>query len=187
MHTEADWKEIYWTKEVPDGNWTIFYEDSVTVAQIGQFQNFKKQGLFRYYDLFGRKDSEATYQDGQTLIYKSFHLNGNLSYQISYSNNKKISQSWYDTGIPASHITDKRKIYFFPNGRMRLRKEYTNGKLDGDGAVALFNERGQLVFRGNWEAGKPQGKFVYGNGRRNKLVKYEKLPKSLLRELELDN
>lgn len=165
MHTDfVDWREIYWNEKVPDGNYVIFYDDSVTVAQIGRFQNNKKQGLFRYYNWYGNKQSEATYLDGKILVNSSFGINGKLSFQSSYSNNKQIYQSWYDTGIPKSYISDKRKMYFFPNGRMKLNKSYINGKLDG--VVILFNEKGQILFRGNWKAGKPEGKLVYGNGKK---------------------
>lgn len=74
-----------------------WYYDNGTVAEEGFYLNGKKHGTWTSYDEQGKKTALANWlsdkKEGKSFI---MYENGNVKYEIVYSDNKKISATEFD-------------------------------------------------------------------------------------------
>lgn len=128
------------------GVWKKFYPNK-RIRYVGQFENGKEVGVFKYYSVKASK---------HPIAIKTFKTNSNLA---------KV-QFYTDQGLLKSEGQLKEKtrigkwIYYQPDGKTLLSYEhYKNGVLDGESKT--FYPNGQVTEILNYKNGKLHGNIKH--------------------------
>mgnify|MGYP000285979984 CR=1 FL=1 len=126
------------------GVWKKYYPNK-RIRYIGQFENGKEVGVFRFYDI---SDSRIP------IIIKTFSRTSDSVSTAFYSLNGYLKSKGFFIG--------KKRVgswkYYFPNQKLMSKEFYKDGKLDGE----LINY---------YPDGKPAEVTSYMNGMKNGLSK----------------
>ena len=118
------------------------YTQTGTKKSISFYKKGLRSGLQSYFDDEGKLDVTAEFQDGkQHGPMKNFFPDGKVAKLANFSNNMQQGE----------------EICYFPSGQKGSIKHYKDGKLHG--LSSEWNEKGVLVFEGEFQNGLKNGKF----------------------------
>ena len=124
------------------GTWKKYYPNN-RVRYIGQFENGKEVGTFRYYDITTSK---------HPVIIKEFSATSDSAYVRFFSLKAKLSSKGYMIGKKRVG----KWIYYFPNtGKTFSEEFYVDGKLEGD--VKNYYKNGKVLEHAQYQNGKLHG------------------------------
>ena len=139
------------------GFWRIFgkmkklpnYEPDQVVEE-GNYENSRKQGLWKFFFPNGKVKSEIAYVNSRPNgIYKTYYENGQVEEEGAWKNNRNTGdfKRYYENGQVS------QKFSFNETGKRNGKQEY-------------YYENGQLMIEGEWAGGKEDGVITeyYENG-----------------------
>ncbi|QHT70004.1 hypothetical protein GXP67_26840 [Rhodocytophaga rosea] len=177
-------EHLLFPDSLPSGKWIQYFEDTTSIAGIGNYVNSVKDGEFLFFEPDGKLSYSHKYERGKMLIYAYFYENENKKTEITF-NNSKISEirEWYDNGKLKADTKKDKQLFWYENGQMQLEKNYNSNLLDG--LVMSWYEDGQLQYKGYWRNNVPEDKCLFA--RHTKKMKYRNfnsLPKKLKRQIK---
>lgn len=161
---------------IPVGHWEYYYPDQTTKAIIdytdglshskiyhtngelmgeGDYvknpkknakQPYVKQGIWKFYDLYGNISSEDSYVLGQkTGLAKVYYLNEKLASEINYLNGEK----------------EGAFVEYFEDGSVKMKGFIKDGNYEGE--LISYNGDGVIYMKGTYKNGVKHGEWVILN------------------------
>ncbi len=153
--------------KVAQGTFKYFHSNG-NLAEMGEFVNGKKQGLWLSYHANGMMQDSAMYENGNmTGTGLKWHSNGYLyDSSVFKADGSGVSVSWFDNGVPASagiysagFKKNGKWKFFHKNGKPSAIEIYDNDKLankeyfDEEGSVMDTTSRDREAFFKNGKEG----------------------------------
>ncbi|MDO9182211.1 MAG: toxin-antitoxin system YwqK family antitoxin, partial [Bacteriovorax sp.] len=161
---DADDKKMIETNykdDKKDGLVTLWENERKT--QEKNYKNGKQDGLTISWDKNGKKSRVSNWKEGKEDGLITVWLDDGNIIETFYKNGKEIEK---DEDI-AKAIKTGKVVQYYPNGGIRIEKNYTNGKLDG--IITLWYENGNKKSELNYKNGKEDGLYTYWDEKGNKV------------------
>lgn len=123
------------------GVWKKYYSNN-RIRYVGQFENGKEVGTFRYYDITTSK---------HPTIIKEFSANSDSAKVRFFTLKGKLRSE----GMMVGRNRVGKWMYYFPNGKIFSEEYYTDGKLDGD--LKNYYQNGKVLEHTQYQNGQPHG------------------------------
>jgi len=144
------------------GYWVIYFENTHTIQEEGEFKNDKKTGIWKRYRNNGTLQSEITYITGQPNGYaKIYYPNGSLleegfwtgnvwigAYKLYYKNGN-LNYKW---NFSKEGLRTGKQEYYHENGQKMIEGYWENGLESG--VVKQFDKNGNLILEQTFLDGK---------------------------------
>lgn len=136
------------------------YYANGNIKMKGFYKRDIPDGVFLYYSKTQMYKETGRYADGKRFgKWQSFHPNGRLASEVSYSNGRFVHNLWDSLGNRLVVDGNGRDIERYPNGVVGVEGEYRYGVKEGDWYGRYPN--GQLYFQEKFS----EGRLVSGKSR----------------------
>lgn len=136
----------YYENNLAEGFWNYYYQDGTISDRMYYFHNLKN-GIQYDYAVNGKLNSTDFYEEGKILYSIYYDTLGNRCDTINY------------------YINSEGTL-LYPNGQIRLKYNYLNGKTHG--IFEWYYINGQLSSKGEYFDNEPNGYWVYYDEQGNK-------------------
>ncbi len=133
----------------PNGSWQWYYKGK-KLRRIGAFRNGKEHGEFIEYTQSSDTLSFGYYSEGYKQGEWKQNVNGRkFIYPYNYGLKDGTAREYYSDGTLAfegnyvSDMADGEHLYFYPNGKVKLRASYFSGQRTGK--WYRYDEAGNLI------------------------------------------
>ncbi|GAB4297975.1 MAG: hypothetical protein Kow0068_22040 [Marinilabiliales bacterium] len=116
-------------ENIPDAYYKVYYkEDFSTLYMEGAIENNKKEGVWIFYNEFGKLKCKTEYHSGEKNgLEKKYDLNGNLIETSNYERN----------------LLNGERIQYYPSGAKRTLTKFINDQPVG--YMTVFDENGEVI------------------------------------------
>jgi len=150
------------------GNWKYYYINGQLYTNINYSEREHIIGDYAIYDKQGKLLFKNNYDSKELRQYKNFSKNGNLIVEGYYKNHKRVGVwYWYfENGNKKSVNTYTDDHYhikienYFKDGRLKSLINF-NLKGEREGAFLDYDYNGVSHQKGNYKAGKKEGKWIF--------------------------
>ena len=150
------------------GNWKYYYRNGQLYTNINYGEREHIIGDYAIYDKQGKLLFKNNYDSKELRQYKNFSKNGKLIAEGYYKNHERVGVwYWYfENGNKKSVETYTDNHYhiksesYFEDGRLKSLINY-NLKGERDGAILHYDYNGVSHQKGNFKAGKKEGKWIF--------------------------
>ena len=166
------------------GIWKKYYSNN-KIRYVGQFENGKEVGVFKFYDMSSSKHPvivKTFFKDSDSLFVQFYSLDGIIktegimrgrkrvgNWKYFYKNGTVMSEENYTNGS-----LNGEQVIFYPDGQVTEFALYKEGLLDG--FTSKYSSKGVLIEKVCYKEGEPNGlaKYFELNGNLKETGYYKK-------------
>lgn len=151
------------------GVWKKYYSNK-RIRYVGQFENGKEVGEFKFYDIRSSDHPviiKTFFQDSDSLFVQFYTISGKIETEGVLNGRKRVGnwKYFYADGELMSEENYKdgklhgEQLIYYPDGQVTEFAVYKNGLKDG--VISKYSSKGVLIEEITFTEGKPNGLAKY--------------------------